>query len=184
MKILVFTEGTIIMHLLGKDVSREERVKQSEKAGIQGEERRLAYESNSPLPEVPYGDVYDLENYVPVGNAVSKVQKWHEQGAEIHYLTSRRVKIEIDTITKVLNKYQFPETQNIHYRAQGQDYKDIAEELVPDVLIEDDCESIGGADEMTYTHINPEIKQKIKSIPVKEFGGIDHLPDNLQELVK
>lgn len=50
------------------------------------------------------------------------------------------------------------------------------------VLIEDDCESIGGGPEMTYPHIRPEIKSQIKSIPVKEFGGIDHLPDELEKL--
>ncbi len=61
-------------------------------------------------------------------------------------------------------------------------YKDIAERVIPDILIEDDCESIGGEKEMTITFVKPEIKQKIKSIIVKEFSGIDHLPDKLQEL--
>ncbi|MFH1564916.1 MAG: hypothetical protein ABIC82_03640 [bacterium] len=32
---------------------------------------------------------------------------------------------------------------------------------------------------MTITNVKPEIKQKIKSICVKEFKGIDHLPDNI-----
>ena len=53
---------------------------------------------------------------------------------------------------------------------------------MPDILIEDDCESIGGKVEMTYTHIKPEVKRSIKSIPVKEFGGIDHLSDDLKQL--
>lgn len=70
------------MHLNAKDVSREERVKQSNEAGIQGEDRRLAYESNSPLPPVSYGDVYDLENYIPIGNAVEKVSTWYK-GSQI-----------------------------------------------------------------------------------------------------
>ena len=55
---------------------------------------------------------------------------------------------------------------------------------MPDFLIEDDCESIGGEKEMTITFIKPEIKEKIKSVVVKEFGGIDYLPDNLDELLK
>jgi len=50
---------------------------------------------------------------------------------------------------------------------------------MPDIIIEDDCESIGGKYEMTYTHIKPELKKRIKSIVVEEFGGIDHLPDNI-----
>jgi len=179
MKVLIFTEGTILMHLNARDVSREERVKQSNAAGIQGEDRRLAYESNSPLPPVPYGDVYDLENYIPVGNAVEKVNSWYKQGAEIHYLTSRRVKAEIEAIKSILTKWGFPTPENIHFRMQGKSYKEIAEELHPDILIEDDCESIGGEVEMTYTNIKPEIKAKIKHYPVKEFVGVDHLPDIL-----
>jgi hypothetical protein len=51
-----------------------------------------------------------------------------------------------------------------------------------DVLVEDDCESIGGADQMTITYIKPDIKNRIKSIVVKENGGIDHLPDNIEAL--
>ncbi len=55
---------------------------------------------------------------------------------------------------------------------------------MPDVLIEDDCESIGGAGEMVITHVKPEIKTKIKSFAVKEFEGIDHLPDKVFELLE
>lgn len=47
--------------------------------------------------------------------------------------------------------------------------------MIPDILIEDDCESIGGEKEMVYPHIKDELKSKIKSIVVKEFEGIDHL---------
>lgn len=46
----------------------------------------------------------------------------------------------------------------------------------------DDCESIGGEPEMTYPHIRADLKPKIKSIVVKEFQGIDHLPDSIEEL--
>lgn len=53
---------------------------------------------------------------------------------------------------------------------------------MPDIFIEDDCESIGGEVEMTYPYINPEIQKKIHSIIVKEFEGIDHLPSSIVEL--
>jgi len=52
----------------------------------------------------------------------------------------------------------------------------------PDVLIEDDCESIGGGAEITYPQIRPDVQARITSIIVPEFGGIDHLPDSLSEL--
>ena len=65
----------------------------------------------------------------------------------------------------------------------GKRYHDVAESVLPDLLIEDDCESIGGEREMAYPHLRPEFKAKIKSIAVKEFGGIDHLPDDISALV-
>jgi hypothetical protein len=127
--------------------------------------------------------VYDLENFIPVRKAVEKLTKWQEQGAEICYLSSRRIKSEIETIRRILHKFHFPNADNLYFRQPGGDYKDVAERLMPDVLIEDDCESIGGANEMTYTFIKPELKTRIKSIPVPEFGGVDHLPDQLSQLL-
>lgn len=170
------------MHGSGKGKSREEIVKQSQAAGIQREERNVAYESNVEPPPVEPNSVYDIVSYIPVGNAVDKLTKWQNQGAEICYLSSRRIKTEIETIRSILHKFHFPNADNLYFRQPGEDYKDVAERLMPDVLIEDDCESIGGAKEMTYTFIKPELKAKIKSVPVPEFGGIDHLPDTLEKL--
>jgi hypothetical protein len=53
---------------------------------------------------------------------------------------------------------------------------------MPDIIIEDDCESIGGETEMIYPQIEAELRGKTRSIVVKEFGGIDHLPDELLAL--
>lgn len=170
------------MHGSAQGLSREEIVEQSQAAGIQREERNLAYESNVEPPAVEPNSVYDLKNYIPVGNAVEKLTKWQEQGAEICYLSSRRIKSEIETIRRILHKFHFPNADNLYFRREGEDYKDVAERLLPDVLIEDDCESIGGAKEMTYTFLKPELKARITSIPVPEFGGIDHLPDKLSQL--
>lgn len=181
MKILVFTEGTVLMHALAKGVSREERVKQSQAAGIQREERNIAFESNTVAPKTAPGSVYDLENFIPIDNAVEKLNQWEQQGTEIVYLTSRRIKSEVETIKKVLQKYHFPDNQSLYFRQQGEDYKNIAERLIPDIVIEDDCESIGGEKEMVYPHIKEELKSKIKSIVVREFEGIDHLPENLSK---
>ena len=144
MKILIFTEGTTIMH------------------------------SNKE-------SLYDYANYIPIKNAPQKIQKWQEQGAEIIYLTSRTKPEQIKDIQNILDKYNFPKGELL-FRQKGEEYKDVAEKVTPDILIEDDCESIGGEKEMTYFHINPELKSKIKSIVVKEFGGIDHLTDDLEKL--
>lgn len=161
MKILVFTEGTIIMHPSAKGLSREERVKQS-----QTRER----------------SIHDYRNYIPNDNATEKLLNWKKQGAEIYYLTSRTTTEEINDIRFVLERFDFPDNQNLLHREEGEKYKDVAERLMPDILVEDDCESIGGEVEMTYPHIREDLKSKIKLILVKEFGGIDHLPDELSQL--
>src|SRR3989339_530783 len=159
MKILIFTEGTIFMHMAGVGRTREERVKQ-----VKDKET----------------SVYDFVSYVPIGNVVEKLNGWKEQGAEIAYLTSRQNFEEVEIIHTLLFKYKFPQGE-LFFRKQGEEYKDVAERFMPDILIEDDCESIGGSLEMTYTNIDSEKKKKIKSVSVKEFGGMDHLPDNIQE---
>jgi len=161
MRILIFTEGTIIMHKNAVGHTRNEIVKQ--------------VEENEK-------SVHDYKSYVPIGNAVKKLQSWKNDDAEILYLTSRRKPEEIQQIQNVLKKYNFSDGQLL-FRQKDEEYKDVAERIVPDVLIEDNCESIGGIDEMTITNVKLEIKKKIKSIPVKEFGGIDHLPDKISALM-
>lgn len=180
MKILVFTEGTVIMPASFKDLPREQRVEQSNQAGVQREESNLSY--NAETEKAASGSVYDFSTYTPTGNAVGKLTSWKNQGAEILYLTSRRVKDEIEDTKKILEKYGFPDYQSVYYRNQGEEYKDVAERLIPDILIEDDCESIGGEKEMTSPHIREDIKKKIKSVVVKEFSGIDDLQDDINKL--
>ena len=125
--------------------------------------------------------VHDYKSYVPVGNAVKKLRNWKMGGAEILYLTSRAKPEEIEQIQHVLKKFKFPDG-NFLFRRKNEEYKDVAERVIPDILVEDDCESIGGIKEMTITHVRPEIKKKIKSVSIKEFGGIDHLSDNISAL--
>ena len=159
---MVFLHGTAIMHTGAVGRSREERVKQvleSEKS------------------------VHDFASYVPVDNAVKKLYTWKQQGAEIVYLSSHKRVEDVEKDKGVLRNHSFPNGQ-VLFRSRDEQYNDVAERALPDILIEDDCESIGGEKEMTYPHIKPEPKARIKSIVVKEFGGIDHLPDNLTELIR
>ena len=160
MKILIFLHGTTIMHKNAAGKAREERVKQS----LEREE-----------------SVLDYESYIPVGNAVEKLSNWKQQGAEIIYLSSHESETDVKKDKSVLRRYNFPEGE-VLYRKDGELYKDIAEKIIPDVLIEDDCESVGGESEMTITFVRPGIKERIKSIVVKEFEGIDHLPDDVKSL--
>jgi hypothetical protein len=154
MKVLVFTEGTILMHKNAEGVSRETRVVQ--------------YESGDPT-------VKQFHEYIPVGNAVRTIKAWKKQGIEIYYLTSRERKEEIKAIRTILKKYNFPDYDTLLFRDNGQTYADVAEHLLPDVIVEDDCESIGGEKEMVYFSIKPELRKNITLYQVEEFGGIDHL---------
>lgn len=124
--------------------------------------------------------IHDWASYVPIGGAVIKLAKWQKQGAEVLYLTSRVESNEVQIIESVLKKYRFP--GQLLSCKEGEQYKDVAERVIPDVFVEDDCESIGGTGEMTITHVAPEIRRKLKSIIVREFGGIDHLPDDIMAL--
>ncbi|MBI5356478.1 hypothetical protein HZB78_02595 [Candidatus Collierbacteria bacterium] len=183
MKILVFTEGTILTFKISKGLNREEIVEQSRIEGIRREEAALRFESKNDVPVEPKS-VHDYSNYIPVGNAVKKLTSWKKQGATICYLSSRRIKPEIEAIKSVLIKYNFPDSNNLYFRQQGENYKDVAEKIMPDILIEDDCESIGGEAEMTYPHVKPELRSKIKSVVIKEFSGIDNLSNNVNELLR
>lgn len=69
-------------------------------------------------------------------------------------------------------------------REKKETYKDIAECLKPDILVEDDCRSIGGKRQMCIYNVREEIKQHIKSAAVPEFKGIDHLPSDIESLLK
>lgn len=171
MKILIFLQGTLIMHSSAVGKNREEIIKQVK---ARGESAR------------------DFDSYIPIGNAVLKLNNWIKQGAEIFYLSAltEDKKSRDDEIVgkdglkadqRILDKYGFPKGE-IYHRQKGESYAAIAEKIMPDILIEDDCESIGGTREMTATFIKPELKRQIKSIVIKEFGGIDHLPDVLGEL--
>ena len=133
--------------------------------------------------QVQDGDqsILEFSEYVPIGNSPSKLQKWNIQGAEIVYLSSHLKLEDVAKDKSVLRKFNFPEGE-IYFRRSEEIYSDVAEKVMPDILIEDDCESIGGEDEMTYPHNSAVKRKSIKHIVVKEFEGIDHLPDDQSSL--
>ena len=159
MKIMIFTEGTIIMHKNGLGFTQEEVVRQV-------------------IEKEPSVKSYD--EYVPIGRASQKLKQWKDRGAEIVYITSRKG-VEVEQVQEVLRRHDFP-SGLLEYRKDGKEYKDVAMRVMPDILIEDDCESIGGTFEMIYPNIRSELRFKIKSIVVKEFEGIDRLSDDPQLL--
>jgi hypothetical protein len=164
MKILVFLHGTTIMHKGAKGLVRERIVKQ-----------------------VMEGDksVHDYASYIPVGDAPDKLQEWKRQGVRICYLSSHKNAGDVETDRSVLKKYGFPGGE-IFFRRNREEYKDVVGRIrpLPDLIVEDDCESIGGKAEMVSPNLKPEVRDRIKSIVVKEFEGIDHIPDEVSELMK
>ncbi len=160
MKIMVFLHGTVIM----------------QKAGVKHTPQQRTQQGQAGAPSVR-----DFASYVPVDNAVAKLKSWEKQGAEILYLTFHQDAEGLQIDADVLLNHGFPAGPVLCRQAQD-GYKDVAERVLPDILIEDDCESIGGESQMTYPGINAEIRSNIKSIVVKEFAGIDHLPEALSDL--
>jgi hypothetical protein len=161
MRLLIFLHGTAIMHPGGLGRRREERVAQARTGA-------------DPA-------LHDYAAYVPVDSVVAKLQRWQEEGAQIDYLSSHRDPTAVAEDAFVLQKHGFP-SGRVLAREPGESYGDVAVREMPDVLIEDDCESIDGAGEITYPQIRPDVRAGIKSIIVPEFGGIDHLPDSLDGL--
>ena len=161
MRLLIFLHGTVLMHPGAIGRTREERVAQV-RAGADP-------------------SLHDYAAYAPVDNAVAKLERWLGQRAQMDYLSSHRNAEDVAKDASVLRKHRFP-SGRVLARQPGESYGGLAQRAMPDVLIEDDCESIG-ADQITYTQIRPELRAHIKSIIVHEFGGIDHLPDSLQALL-
>ena len=124
--------------------------------------------------------LYKYKSYMPIGNAVEIINSWEQQGANIIYCTSRKRK-QAEEIANILKKYGFTGSFMAEREAK-EGYKDIVEMIRPDILIEDDCRSIGGAWQMCITYVKPEIKQSIKSIVIPEFKGIDHLSKDINQL--
>lgn len=124
---------------------------------------------------------YSYKSYVPIGKAVSLIERWYSQGAEIVYCTHQRDLNKVNDTADMLKNFGFLGSK-LYYRAEGQEYKDVVEIVYPDILVEDDCYSIGGAKEMCITNVSKPIQDRIRSVVVKEFKGIDLLSSNYLEL--
>ena len=112
---------------------------------------------------------------------MAKLRRWQDAGARIGYLSSHRNPGDVALDAFVLRTHGFPAGQ-VLARQPGQSYGDVAGREAPDVLIEDDCESIGPG-QITYSQIPSAVRGRIKSIIIPEFGGIGHLPDDPRALL-
>lgn len=123
MKVGVFLHGTAIMHATAAGAERRERVRQVRRRdpGIE-----------------------EFASYIPTPGAVAKLTAWQRHGATLAYLSSHRRREDIRADEAVIRRHGFPEGP-VHARAEGENYGALVARLGLDVLVEDDCESIGGA---------------------------------------
>jgi hypothetical protein len=159
-KVMVFLHGTAIMHASAAGRPRAERVAQSRR--------------KDPA-------VLDFGSYVPTERAVQKVGAWERNGADVCYLSSHRAPAGVELDRGVLAAHGFP-VGPVFFREPGETYADVARRAGADVVVEDDCESIGGRKEMTAPGLHRGAGPAIRSVVVPEFGGLAHLPDSLIEL--
>lgn len=123
------------------------------------------------------------EEWNMVGNATRKLQAWREHGATILYLSSKTNPETLSKVREALWKGGAPEGE-LFFRREHEHYGQAAERASPDVIVEDDCESIGGQADMTYPKLRPDVKARTKSVVIPEWGGIDELPDDPDKLRK
>jgi hypothetical protein len=161
-RLLVFLQGTVLMHPDGVRHTRRERVAQARNRMHPG--------------------LYDFASYVPVDGAATKLRRWADRGAEIAYLSSHRDSNHLLEDALALRRWEFPPGRVLG-RKRGESYGTVVERELPDVLIEDDCESLDGRSHIASEQIRPELRSRIAAIVVPEFGGIDHLPDKPAELL-
>jgi hypothetical protein len=159
-RILVFLHGTAIMHRTAVGRARAERVRQSRQRDR---------------------SVLDFASYVPTEAAVEKVRAWHGHGAEIAYLSSHQDAADVELDRAVLTAHGFP-AGTVLARGPGESYADVARRAGADVVVEDDCESIGGHSRTIAAGLAAAPGRAVTSVIVPEFGGLAHLPSEPAEL--
>lgn len=158
----MFLHGTTIMHSAGLGCARTERVRQVADG---------------------HPTVADLASYVPIDHAPHTLAEWARQGAKIVYLSSHRRPSDLAADRQVLRRHGFPPGP-VEFRTQGESYADVVARVAPDVIVEDDCESIGGTPQMTFPQLSPRLKSSVVSIVVPEFGGIDAVAERVSEIIR
>lgn len=121
--------------------------------------------------------LFSKRGYKPIGQAVEIVNDLYNKGYNI-YLCSYVRKRRYAFIKSVIDFYGMKYTE-ILCRGNNEQYSDIVECVKPDILIEDDCKSIGGQPKQCITGVDEKLKSKIQSIIVPEFKGIDEIKINV-----
>lgn len=153
---MVFLHGTSVMHRSAVGQPRDTRVRQ-----VTGRDPA----------------VLDYASYVPTEGAVAKITAWQRRGAEICYLSAHRTAAAAAIDNTVLSAHGFP-AGTLYYRAHGESYADVARRWSADVVVADDCESIGGQPQTTASALVKSPGATAMYVIVPELGGLAHLPDD------
>ena len=121
----------------------------------------------------PIVHLFSKKGYIPIGNAVKTINELYNAGNEV-YLISYIKKNRYNYIKSVIDFYEINYTK-ILCRDKKERYSDLVEKIHPNILIEDNCKSIGGEKHCCITNVSKDIKKTIKSIIVEEFKGIDSI---------
>lgn len=161
MKVGVFLHGTAIMHAAAAGVDRDERVQQ------------VCRRDPS---------VADFASYLPTPGTAAKLAAWERHGAALVYLSSHRRPDDIRADESVIRRYGFP-AGPVYGRHEGEDCGQLVERLGLDVLVEDDCASIGGAGQTCAAQLSCAGRQSVRCVVLPEFSGLADLPDSPAELL-
>jgi hypothetical protein len=99
------------------------------------------------------------------------------------YLSSHRRADHLAADEQVVKRFGFPPGP-VCGRRDGETYGELVSRLSPDLVVEDDCESIGGLDETIAAQLDQAARRSIPCLMLPEFGGFGHLPDDPAELAR
>ena len=157
----VFLHGTAIMHATAAGVDRAERI--------------LQVRRRDP-------GVADFAAYIPTPGSAEKLAAWEQHGATIVYLSSHRRRDDISADESVIRRHGFPPGP-VHAREEGEDYGALVARLGLDALVEDDCESIGGAAQTCAFQLSSTGRRPVRCVVLPEFRGLEALPDDPADLL-
>ncbi|MBV9094388.1 MAG: hypothetical protein JO132_10995 [Streptosporangiaceae bacterium] len=66
----------------------------------------------------------------------------------------------------------------MHGRIADENYGALVDRLALDVLVEDDCESIGGPRQTCVAQLSPAARRRVRCVMLPEFLGLGGLPDH------
>jgi hypothetical protein len=114
------------------------------------------------------------ESKAPIKNAVEKINKWVEQGAEILYLTTAVKFTEVKAAKDAVKNANFP-GDTVQARREGESFREVLDGLKPNVFIE-----LENIEELISVKLPAD--SAIFTIVVKSGDGLELLPESLDDL--